>query len=202
MDVRKALLGLTLSLLLGNGVAVAADFNKGFQAAQSGDYKTALAEWTPLAEQGDADAQFNLGIMYAYGQGVSENHTTAVKWYTKAADQGRVKAQFNLGNMYRIGEGVQKNYKTAVKWYTLAAEQGFSKAQTSLGNMYSGAAGVRKDYVRAYMWHHLSSFTGGATGGTLGSQNRENISKEMTEAQISIAQEMSQRCLASNYTDC
>ena len=88
MSIKKIITGLTLSMLLGSGVAVSADFNKGLEAAQSGDFKTALAEWTPLAEQGGSDAQYNLGIMYDSGRGVPENDKTAVKWYTKAAEQG------------------------------------------------------------------------------------------------------------------
>ena len=81
MDIRKIITGLTLSLLLGNGVAVAADFDKGINAYDSGDYKTALAEWTPLAEQGHADAQYSLGVMYENGEGSPENAKTALKWY-------------------------------------------------------------------------------------------------------------------------
>jgi len=79
MSIKKLITGLTLSLLLASGVASAADFNKGMEAAQSGDFKTALAEWTPLAEQGNASAQFNLGLMYSNGWGVPENDKTAVK---------------------------------------------------------------------------------------------------------------------------
>ena len=97
MDIRKIITGLTLSLLLGSGVAVAADFDKGINAYDSGDYKTALAEWTPLAEQGGSDAQYNLGVMYDFGDGVPENDKTAVKWYTLAAKQGHARAQTNLG---------------------------------------------------------------------------------------------------------
>ena len=86
MDVKKVLLGLALSVILSNGsVVFAADFDKGLQAAQAGDFKTALAEWTPLAEQGNVKAQYNLGIMYQHGEGVSENDKTAMRWYTLAA---------------------------------------------------------------------------------------------------------------------
>ena len=81
MDIRKIFTGLRLSLLLGSEVAVAADFDKGLTAAQSGDSKTALAEWTPLAEQGHADAQYSLGVMYENGEGSPENAKTALKWY-------------------------------------------------------------------------------------------------------------------------
>jgi len=118
MSIKKIITGLTLSLLLASGVAVAADHDKGLLAYNSGDFKTALAEWTPLAEQGYANAQYNLGVMYDYGEGVPENDKTAVKWFTLAAEQGYVNAQYNLGVMYHNGYGVPENDKTAVKWYT------------------------------------------------------------------------------------
>ena len=80
---------LTLVLSLGiTGAAWSADFQKGAAAAQSGDYATALREWKPLAEQGNADAQNNLGLMYREGQGVPQDYKTAVKWYQRAAEQG------------------------------------------------------------------------------------------------------------------
>jgi len=100
MSIKKIITGLTLSLLLSSGMASAADFNKGLQAYNSGNFKTTLAEWTPLAEQGYAGAQYNLGFMYDKGKGVPENDKTAVKWYTKAAEQGDAAAQTNLGLMY------------------------------------------------------------------------------------------------------
>ena len=100
-----------------------ADFAKGFDAFKSGDYATALKEWTPLAEQGVANAQYNLGLMYSNGKGVIQDYKTAVKWYTRSAEQGYARAQFNLGLMYNTGKGVIQDYKTAVNWYTLAAEQ-------------------------------------------------------------------------------
>ena len=80
-----------------------ADFQKGLAAAKSGDFATALREWTPLAEQGDALAQSSLGFMYHKGKGVPQNFETAVKWYRLAAKQGNAYAQYNLGLMYRNG---------------------------------------------------------------------------------------------------
>jgi TPR repeat protein len=124
---------LTLAVLLGSaGMSWSADFQKGLTAAQSGDYATALREWKPFAEGGYADAQFNLGVMYAEGQGVSQDYKTAVKWYRLAAGQGFPDAQYNLGGMYREGKGVPQDDKTAMKWYRLAAEQRFPDAQYNL----------------------------------------------------------------------
>ena len=98
---------LTITVLLGSaGVSWSADFQKGLAAAQRGDFATALREWTLAAEQGGADAQYNLGVMYDNGEGVPQDDKTAVKWWTLAAEQGGADAQFNLGNMYRLGTGV------------------------------------------------------------------------------------------------
>ncbi len=76
------------------------------------------------ADQGDTDAQYNLGFMYGEGQGVAVDHAEAAKWYRKAADQGHANAQFNLGGMYVNGQGVRLDYIQAHMWWTLAASQG------------------------------------------------------------------------------
>jgi len=106
---------VVLTSLLGSGGAVwAQDFVKGSVAYISGDFATALKEWKPLAEQGDAAAQYNLGQMYRFGKGVIQDYAEAVKWYRKAAEQGYALAQNNLGYMYANGEGVTQDYATAV----------------------------------------------------------------------------------------
>ena len=115
----------------GNNIRVFIFFGKsagrvlsiGLTAYNSGDYATALREWKPLAEQGDADAQSNLGLLYRKGRGVPQDYKTAVKWFRLATEQGNASAQYNLGVMYDNGYGVPQDYKTAVKWYRLAAEQ-------------------------------------------------------------------------------
>ena len=122
-----------------------ADFQKGLDAYNRGDYATALREWKPLAEQGVASAQSNLGAMYDNGRGVPQDYKTAVKWYRLSAERGYATAQYNLGVMYDEGEGVPQDYKTAVKWYTLAAEQGLADAQGNLGVMYAFGTGVLKE---------------------------------------------------------
>ena len=192
MDIKKLITGLTLSLLLGNGVVVAANImGKGWEAYLSGDFKTALAEWTPLAEQGEAEAQADLALLYQKGKGVSQSYKMALKWYTKAAEQGFHIAQGELGLMYEYGEGVPSNYKTAVKWYSRAAEQGNSNSQANLGVMYANGTGVLTDYQRAYMWFNLANYNGSEQGG----KNKDRIAKQMTPADISKAQDMSSRLL-------
>ena len=190
---------LTLAVLLGTtGTSWGADYQKGLAAAQSGDFATALGEWTPLAEQGDAYAQFSLGQMYALGLGVAQDDKTAVKWYTLAAEQGVVLAQYSLGLMHAEGQGVPQDYKTAVKWYTLAAEQGFAKSQTNLGVMYGLGQGVIKDNVYAYMWGNIVASNGDEDGDKL----RDSVAKKMTATQIEKAQDLARKCVAKKYKGC
>ena len=87
-----------------------------------------MRNWEPLAKQGNADAQYNLGVMYEKGQGVPENDKTAVKWYKLAAEQGVADAQTSLGVMYGKGRGVPHDYVRAHMWYNLAASQGDKNA--------------------------------------------------------------------------
>jgi TPR repeat protein len=103
---------LLLTLLVGTP-AFSADFQKGWTAYESSDFATALREWTPLAKQRNAFAQYNLGVMYDKGLGVPQDYKTAVKWYSLAAEQGLAAAQYNLGFIYYNGKGVPQNYRPA-----------------------------------------------------------------------------------------
>ena len=188
---------LLLTLLVGNP-AFSADFQKGLTAAQSGDFATALREWTPFAEQGDASAQFNLGLMYRRGEGVPQDNKTAVKWYRLAAEQGNADAQFNLGNAYNNGTGVLQDYKTAVKWYRLSAEQGNAGAQNNLGTMYDNGTGVLQDYVRAHMWFNIAA----SSGNTNAPKNRDIVAKRMNSNQIETAQKLARECVRKKYKGC
>ena len=150
-----------LTILLGTAGAVwAQDFDKGLKAYQSGDFATALKEWKPLAEQGNASAQHNLGFMYRKGKGVTQDYAEAVKWYRKAAEQGHASAQNQLGFMYYSGKGVTQDYAEAVKWYRKAAEQGYAIAQYFLGQMYDEGKGVTQDYAEAVKWYRKSAEQG------------------------------------------
>ncbi len=100
-----------------------AGFDEGVAAYDRGDYATALREMRVLAEQGDAAAQYNLGVMYFEGQGVAQDYAEAVKWYRRAAEQGYADAQNNLGLMYGKGQGVAQDYVQAHMWFNLAASR-------------------------------------------------------------------------------
>ena len=157
------LLSLTfLFLFSGSSVVFADDLKDGIDAGNKGDFKTAYKLLYPLAEQGNAEAQFFLGSMYDLGQGVPQDYKEAVRWYRLSAEQGHANAQFNLGVRYGNGQGVQRNYKEAAKWYRLSAEQGYAAAQTNLGVMYDSGQGVQRNYKEAVKWYRLSAEQGTA----------------------------------------
>ena len=141
---------------------VAADFSRGYNAARDGDYASAVRWYTFAADEGNAAAQYNLGVIYENGSGVAKQYKTAVRWYTLAADQGYAAAQYNLGVIYENGSGVAKQYKTAVRWYTLAADQGYVEAQYNLGVIYENGSGVAQEYDTALRWYTLASAQGHA----------------------------------------
>jgi len=167
MKLKTLLLTLTLSLLLfGISTLTFANFNDGYDAYQKGDYETAVSEWKPLAEQGHAAAQNNLGVMYNKGRGVLKNDKQAVRWYRKAVEQGHAAAKYNLGTMYKNGEGVLKDSKQAINWWTKAANQGHAGAQYGLGMMYAEGndvgKGVLKDNKQAANWYRKAADQGHA----------------------------------------
>jgi TPR repeat protein len=184
-----------LTSLLGSGGAVwAQDFRKGLEAYNSGDYATALKEWRPLAEQGQAKAQFNLGYMYDKGNGVTQDYAEAVKWYRKAAEQGDADAQNNLGNRSYNGEGVTQDYAEAVKWYRKSAEQGHANAQFNLALMYANGEGITQDKITAHMWYNIAA----ANGNKRAIEGRDKVAKTLTVEQLVKADEQEERCIGNS----
>ena len=116
--------------------------------------------WRYYANQGDAEAQCNLGACYANGTGVPQDYTEAVRWYRLAADQGLAEAQSSLGTCYVNGTGVPQDYSEAVRWYRLAADQGLAEAQSVLGACYVNGTGVPQDYSEAVRWCRLAADQG------------------------------------------
>jgi TPR repeat protein len=119
--------------------------------------KAKAANWfRQAAEEGDADAQAELGYMYDRGEGVPQNKAEAVKWYRRAAEQGHAKAQNNLGIMYMKGEDVAQDKAEAVKLWKQAAEQRCVAAQSNLGKMYN----LAQDKDKAKHWYKLAAEQG------------------------------------------
>src|SRR5262249_14975160 len=113
MRTARLVLVLVCLLLSSAGAALAGDYEDGLAAYNRNDYKTAAKLWRPLAEKGNAVAQYNLGAMYFNGQGVVKNFTEAEKWWRAAAEHGNPDAQLGLGYMYYSGHGARQNYVTA-----------------------------------------------------------------------------------------
>src|SRR5206468_6868664 len=115
---------LFAALLLGNLSAHAATpYEQAFAAYQKGDYPLALKLLKPLAEKGNVNAQYNVGVMYNESLGVKADYAEAAKWFKLAAQQGNMYAEVDLGKLYEYGRGLQKDYKEALRLFRLAADK-------------------------------------------------------------------------------
>jgi uncharacterized protein len=115
------------------------------------------------AEQGDVQAQFDLGTLFYYGKGVAENPEAAFAWFKKAADKGHAAAQYAVGRMYYYGKGVEQNGKEALLWFRKSAENGSADAQFALGVMYQFGKSVEKDLKEAAKWFRSAADAGMAS---------------------------------------
>lgn len=142
------------------------------------------------AEQGNAVAQFGLGVMFYRGEGMPQDYAEATKWNRLAAERGYPEAQFWLGAMYGK-TGVSQNYTESAKWLRLAAEQGNTRAQIGLGMFYANGSGVQQDNVQAHKWFNLAAgFATTRESRQEAIKNRDLISARMTSEQIAEAQKL------------
>jgi TPR repeat protein len=142
--------------------STAAELDEGIKAYNRRDYKLALQLLLPLAEQGVARAQNDIGVMYATGRGVDQDDAQAATWFQRGADQGYVRAQEHLGYAYRKGLGVSTDYIKAVALFKTAADQGDVLAQTNLATMYRTGEGVARDDVKAAEYYRKAADQGNA----------------------------------------
>ena len=149
-------------------------------------YAKSFREFKVLAEQGDVDAQFKLGVIYYSGQGVPGDYVEALNWFKKAALRGHPLAQYNVGYMNEKGEGTPQDYVEAAKYYRQAAERGNQLAQYNLGYMYEKGQGVLPDEVQALMWYNLAAIQ----GETKAKAARDRVTVWMTPAQTAEAQRL------------
>jgi uncharacterized protein len=175
------------------GAVVAGPLEDGEVAYRGGDYAAAISYWRALADQGNARAEYDIGLMYGLGQGAPQDYAQAVYWYLKAAKQANAGAQYELGDMYARGLGVPRDQTQAVAWYSKAADEGHPVAQYNLGVIFERGQGVPQDYARAHMWFNLAAshapkdafpFRG------LAIKARDEVAAKMTPAQIDEAQRL------------
>jgi TPR repeat protein len=160
------------------GLLFAADpLEDGVKAVEQEDYMSAYQLFKGLAEQGNAEAQYNLAILYRQGKGVMQDQELALQWFQKAAKQGLASAEYYLGHLYDTGDSVNKDAAVAFDWYKKAAEKGNPLAQSNLGVAYANGEGVGQDIIKAYVWFSLSA----SQGLTAALENRNVLKKEMSE---------------------
>jgi uncharacterized protein len=148
--------------------AHANDLQKGIRATHQHDYAAAMAEFTPLAEQGEAEAQYQLGLLFLFGHGVPRDHAQANAWFrkafagfSKAAADGSAEAQDRLGGMYVTGNGVRQDYSQAAVWFGKSAAQGYAEAQYDLAIfMYANGWGAPQDWSKAIAWYGKAAAQG------------------------------------------
>ena len=143
--MNKHLLSVLLTITL--STSVLAGFEEGVAAYEAGNLPLAVKEFRTAAEKGDANSQFNVGLMYEQGIGVGKDEKEAVAWYRKAAEQGNSNAQYNLAVLYENGRGTKIDYAKALQWYRKAAIQGDELAVGNLGMLYVRGQGVTEDKV-------------------------------------------------------
>lgn len=128
--------------------ASAQSVKAGIEAWQRADYASAVAIWRPLAEKGDADAEFNLGQAYRLGRGVPINLAMAKSWFEKAASGGHIDAETTLGLLlFQNGDQVE-----GLKWLKRAAEQGEPRALLVYGTALYNGDGVAQDRLLGYAY--------------------------------------------------
>jgi len=152
---------LAIALLsLASTRLMAADFASGLDAFDRGLYQEALAQFKPLAQEGNARAEYRLGLSYAKGLGIARDYKRAVIWLRKSADQGYASAENDLGTLYDQGRGVAASPEQAARWFHMAAVQGHGSAQLNLATLYLKGRGVRQDPVQAFAWANAASDLG------------------------------------------
>ena len=184
-----------LLMAMGAFSAPAQTFEEAVAAHERGDHAAGYRGFRVHAEQGNADAQFNLGVLYANGKGVPQDYAEAMKWYRQSAEQDNASAQFNLGVLYYDGKGVPQDYAEAAKWSRRAADQGDADAQFGLGYMYYKGRGVPQDFVQAHMWLNLatSRLTASEKDLRQATQDlRDEVASRMTPADLALAQRLAQ----------
>lgn len=188
--MRQLLINFTVFVLVALASGAFADnFDDAMQAVSVGDYKKAYQLFLIEAEQGSADAQTNIGLLYGDGLGVPQNDREAVKWYRMAAEQGEKRAQYYLGNMFAEGLGVPQDFKEAAKSYRLAAMQGHVRAQYKLGLLSLKGQGVVQSSESAYAWWSVAA----SKGHEEAQKYKDSAQQQMTPKQVATGQKIAKQ---------
>ncbi len=143
-----------------------------------------------------AKDDYERGMAYAYGEGVSQNHTIAFKYLEKSAELGYAPAQYKLGVAYAYGEGVEQNIDEAIEWYTRSAKQGYAIAQRNLGNIYMKGENIEQNKPLAFAWYNILA----DHGNVMDIHRRDTLKKELSESEIEEADRLKQQLITSLST--
>ena len=146
------------------------------------DMSPTIDELRALAEQGNAEDQYQLGRRYELA--MPADYREAVRWYRSAAVQRHAGAFYRLCALSDIGRGVTQDYEEALRWCRLAADHGHGRAMFTIGFHYQYAHGVPRDLVQAHQWYNLA----GANGYHAATKWRDRLAADMTRTQIAQAQ--------------
>jgi uncharacterized protein len=188
LSASKSIFGAVMFIACFASGTTAGPLDDAAVAIRKGDYAAAHQILRPLADKGDALAEFNLSQLYARGRGVQRDYTEAIWWLRKAANQGLAIAEHYLGLAYTDGDGVPQDDAEAARWFRLAADKGFPTAQFHLGLAYAEGRGVPRNSISAYMWIVVSGMRG--VDGRTVAPIRNTLAEEMTAEEIEAAQKL------------
>jgi TPR repeat protein len=175
-------------------VPVWGNYDTGWYAYTAGDFVLAHGEWLPLAKDGDARAQYQLGVMYQRGEGVDADTTEAVSWYSLVAEQGYAPSKISLARMSYTGIGVAHDHDKAAQLAEHTAKFGNTEAQFFLGALYHRGHGVHVDLIKSHMWLSLAAMR----GSKLARERLAVVKSLMTKAEIATAEDMRQELVDGN----
>lgn len=165
-----------------------ADGVAGLKAYEAGDYATALQEFMPLAQAGQASAQAAIGQMYLDGHGVPQDLAQAAIWLEKAASGGNARARAQIGALYATGTGVPQDEMKASYWLLKAANQNVRQSQRFMAQRFYGGLGVPKDLAQSFLYAALCARQGDPEGQAL----MNLLANEMTPEEKARAQALLQ----------
>ncbi len=177
-------------------------FEAGLEAAQTGKYQLALRTLTPLAENGSARAQMNLGLIYLKGDGVKKDPKVAFSWYLKAAEQGIMEGQFRVGQMYQDGEGVEQNPVEALKWFLSSAKQGDTNSQVMISAALALGEVVKRDVWGALFWAYAAKIEGSEDADPIVQMLERALLKKIDPSKLKQLRDLVNQCVQKNYEDC
>jgi len=173
-------------------------FEEGASFYRSGAYQAAYTIWTPLAEQGYAEAQYHVGILIFDGSIEGEEPETGISWISRAAEQNYPRALYSIGALYDNGYYFEKDQEKARAYFRRAARNGIFAAMFALGWVFEHGQGVSQNDITAYMWYHLAI----PGEGQLVLGRIAMLEERMAPRQIEMALEFAEQCASSDYQDC